>query len=45
MVDGLLLSNQLQKIDGIKRLPWTRSILKKTEDLAFSMMEFTTGED
>lgn len=40
LIDGLVNGNQLQKIEGIKRLPWTKSILKKTEDLAFSMMEF-----
>ena len=40
LIDGLVNGDQLQKIEGIKRLPWTKSILKKTYDLAFSMMEF-----
>ena len=45
MIDGFLMSNQKnvtiilkQKIDNIKRLPWTQTILKKTEELAFSLI-------
>ena len=40
MIEGLLEGKQVQKIEGIKRLPWTQTILKKTEDLAQSMTEF-----
>ena len=45
MIEGLILSDQIKKIEGIKRLPWTQTILRKTEDLAFSMVEFTEGND
>ena len=38
MIESYLLSDQIQKIEGIKRLPWTHSILKKTETLAFNMI-------
>ena len=45
MIEGLILSDQIKKVEGIKRLPWTQTILKKTEDLAFSMVEFTEGNE
>ena len=40
MIEGFIDGDQLQKVEGIKRLPWTQTILKKTEDLALSMTEF-----
>ena len=40
MIEGFMDGQQLQRIEGIKRLPWTQSILKRTEELAYSMTEF-----
>lgn len=30
LIEGYLLKEEIEKMEGIKRLPWTRTILKKT---------------
>jgi hypothetical protein len=40
----MLTNNDLPEISAIKRLPWTKKILLKTEELARSLIEFGTDD-
>ena len=41
MIIKHIKSKNLEKIENIKRLPWTKSILEKTEELAKRFLEYS----
>ena len=45
LIEGYLSRQEIQKLESIKRLPWTNLILRKTEDLATNMLEYAEANE
>lgn len=41
-IEKLLSNNNMGQIEKIKRLPWNRTILKRTSDLAKTLIDFAS---
>lgn len=41
-IEKLLSANNVSDVEKIKRLPWNRTILRKTSDLAKTLIDFAS---
>ena len=44
VIGGRVSHNDLKGIESIRRLPWTKEILRKTEELGKQLPQYATSE-